>query len=57
MMGDGAIRSGAVMDGFYPSATGSSLGVRLDAEDTRCSNCGRCLGEEACLGANFDKGL
>ena len=56
MMGDGAMRSGAVMDGFYPSATGYSLGVRLDAEDTRCSKCGRCLGE-ACLGANFDMGL
>ena len=50
------MRSGAVMDGFYPSATGYSLGVRLDAEDTRCSKCGRCLGE-ACLGANFDMGL
>jgi hypothetical protein len=53
MMGDGEIRSGAVMDGFYPSAT---VGVRLDAEDTRCSNCGRCFGD-ACRGANFDIGL
>ena len=41
MMGDGEMRSGAVMDGVYPSATGYSLGVRLDVEDPRCNNCGR----------------